>query len=152
MSWLTGSLINSGIPKGLLTLAEDVVKERKSPQDKIDKTLENLEKKWFQDGFSLLSRNSSRTKSLKIDGFGGLFISSGVSLALAFSITIPCLLYAKMKKLLECMFMDMIRLGWMGYLALIYNTTCTSTTTATTSTAPSSSTCSCTPPPHATPL
>nr|XP_043619838.1 glutamate receptor 1.2-like [Erigeron canadensis] len=62
-----------------------------------DGTLESLEKKWFEKRFSILSRNSTMPKVLKLDRFGGLFISNGINLAVALTVSAICLLYTKMK-------------------------------------------------------
>lgn len=53
---------------------------------RLDGTLGNLEKKWFENGLFIPSRNSTRAKALKLESFGGVFIGNGASLVLAFII------------------------------------------------------------------
>ncbi|GJT31750.1 hypothetical protein Tco_0922169, partial [Tanacetum coccineum] len=69
-------------------LVEDV--SREIAKMRLDGTLGNLEKKWFEEGFSIPSRNSTHANILKLDSFGGVFISNAVSLALALLIALIC--------------------------------------------------------------
>ncbi|KAI3771386.1 hypothetical protein L6452_02549 [Arctium lappa] len=64
---------------------------------RLDGTLGGLEKKWFENRLSIPSQNSTVTKALKLDRFGGLFIINGSTLALALMISVICLLCAKME-------------------------------------------------------
>lgn len=61
-------------------------------------TLINLEKRWFENAFSLSTQDSFTTpKTLNLKRFGGLFIVIGITLALAFTISIIYVVYAKMQ-------------------------------------------------------
>lgn len=66
-------------------------------QMRLDGTLGGLEKKWFENRLSIPSQNSTLTKALKLDRFGGLFIISGSTSALALMISVICLLCARME-------------------------------------------------------
>ncbi|GKG06199.1 hypothetical protein Tco_0326285 [Tanacetum coccineum] len=81
---------------------------------RLDGTLGNLEKKWFQNGLFIQSRNSTRSKALKLDSFGGVFIANGAGLALAFIIASVCAIWDIKRIFLETMFRALIRLNLMG--------------------------------------
>ncbi|XP_024965732.1 glutamate receptor 1.2-like [Cynara cardunculus var. scolymus] len=66
-------------------LVQDV--SREIAKMRLDGTLASLEKKWFENRLSIPSRNSTMSKALKLDRFGGLFIISGVTSALALMIS-----------------------------------------------------------------
>lgn len=77
------------------SLVEDV--SREIARIRLDGTLASLENKWFKNRLSVPARNSTMTKALKLDRFGGLFIISGITSILALMMSILCLLYAKIE-------------------------------------------------------
>ncbi|XP_024965451.1 glutamate receptor 1.2-like [Cynara cardunculus var. scolymus] len=64
---------------------------------RLDGSLAGLEKKWFENRLSIPPQNSTMTKALKLDRFGGIFIINGSSLALALMISVICRVCAKME-------------------------------------------------------
>ncbi|KAI3514753.1 hypothetical protein L1887_13435 [Cichorium endivia] len=77
------------------SLVEDV--SREIARIRLDGTLASLENKWFENRMSVPARNSTMTKALKLDRFGGLFIISGIASILALMMSILYLLYAKIE-------------------------------------------------------
>ncbi|KAI7750585.1 hypothetical protein M8C21_022494 [Ambrosia artemisiifolia] len=64
---------------------------------RLDGILEDVEKKWFESRIPFASQDSSVIpKSLDVDRLGGLFIVSGISLALALAISVVNLLSEKL--------------------------------------------------------
>lgn len=77
-------------------LARDMSREIAKIRE--DRTLMALEKKWFENRFSLLSQDSfTKPKTLNLNRFGGLFIVIGFSLALALIISMIHAVRAKME-------------------------------------------------------
>ncbi|PWA53687.1 Extracellular ligand-binding receptor [Artemisia annua] len=66
-----GFIFQKGSP-----LVEDV--SREIAKMRLDGTLGNLEKKWFENGLFIPSRNSTRAKAMNLDSFGGVFIGNVV--------------------------------------------------------------------------
>ncbi|KAL4572292.1 hypothetical protein LXL04_019064 [Taraxacum kok-saghyz] len=64
---------------------------------RLDGTLASLENKWFKNGLYVPDQNSTMTKALKLDRFGGLFIISGIACALALTVSLVLLLRSKME-------------------------------------------------------
>ncbi|PWA62885.1 Extracellular ligand-binding receptor [Artemisia annua] len=109
-----GFIFQKGSP-----LVEDV--SREIAKMRLDGTLETLEKKWFEEGFLIPSRNSTHSNILKLDSFGGVFISNAVSLALALIIAyaFPKLDIENIS--LELMFRAFKRLGLKGSSYALFN-------------------------------
>nr|GEU29419.1 glutamate receptor 1.2-like [Tanacetum cinerariifolium] len=99
-----GFIFQKGSP-----LVQDV--SREIAKMRLDGTLGNLEKKWFQNGLFIASRNSTRAKALKLDSFGGVFIVNEAGLALALIIASVCALWDINRKFIEIMNMALRRLN-----------------------------------------
>ncbi|CAH1433106.1 unnamed protein product [Lactuca virosa] len=76
-------------------LVEDV--SRVIAKIRLDKTLESVENRWFENRLSVLPRNSTMPQALKLDRFGGLFIISGITCTLALMMSVLHLLHGKME-------------------------------------------------------
>ncbi|KAI3771387.1 hypothetical protein L6452_02550 [Arctium lappa] len=82
--------------KGLQQVTADMSKAIAKIRE--DGSLRSLEKKWFEGEFSVLPEDSSTMpKTLNLDRFGGLFVISGISSALALVISVLYLVRAKME-------------------------------------------------------
>ncbi|KAL4572287.1 hypothetical protein LXL04_019058 [Taraxacum kok-saghyz] len=74
-------------------LVEDV--SREIARIRLDGTLASLENNWFNNRLSILSRNSTMPRALKLDRFGGIFIIIAVASILSLSCSLIYLFWSR---------------------------------------------------------